>query len=586
MLLISSYCFAQVDNTYINKLNAFFPTYPKSPSTAEFERYGGVQNSEYTGANSPKINLLTIEQGNVKIPLDLVYTSGNGVKVAQEASTVGLGWSMPLPVITQTVMGFDDFDDYFPKMRPDFATSSTPQGEATPFTGRCHTFGNNFNPDCEAFVGSDLYTVPPSFDTFGYYKGYEGYFPFNRRYQRSLDCADLSVVDTEPDVFVLNLFGEKIEFTSSRFPTYGCDYGSIEYLESINKSGYEIFPTQTILGVITGFLVKDVKGNEFYFNNLENVVVSGLEYTLLKQRNYLLTQIVDYKGNQIDFEYMSISHVFNLPNQSQVLCFTYRYSPYTNLNLCGPSNYWDKYDTGGSLSFAEPSPNTDTKVTHSNNTSSTQNNWLIKKISGDFGQVVFKHSNRDDLSTKKLDKLLMYAKNDTINSVKHIDFAYDYFLSDTSSITQSLNPNSNINYNQKRLKLNTVKINNQNPYIFEYNNIQLPPKHSYAVDYWGYYNGGNNNNSYILNTNDFNFPSLPITSGEPNIVMNITDNFKRSSLIHAQAAILEKITYPTKGYSVFEYEENVADNLFYQYGNLTKGNGLRLKSHRNYDSED
>ena len=51
------------------------------------------------------------------------------------------------------------------------------------------------------------------------------------------------------------------------------------------------------------------------------------------------------------------------------------------------------------------------------------------------------------------------------------------------------------------------------------------------------------------------------------------------------ANILQKITYPTKGYSLLEYEMNESDNMFSIYDSykLNQGNGLRIKKQKNYN---
>jgi YD repeat-containing protein len=107
----------------------------------------------------------------------------------------------------------------------------------------------------------------------------------------------------------------------------------------------------------------------------------------------------------------------------------------------------------------------------------------------------------------------------------------------------------------------------------------LPKKNSFAVDYWGYFNGSNNINGFLNLT----------VLGYPQFTENDSNNFN-SNLNYAKANILEKIIYPTKGYTKFEYELNEFDNLIAYHGTNTPiinyGAGLRIKSVTNFNFDD
>src|SRR5690606_39642718 len=48
------------------------------------------------------------------------------------------------------------------------------------------------------------------------------------------------------------------------------------------------------------------------------------------------------------------------------------------------------------------------------------------------------------------------------------------------------------------------------PYSFQYNQIQLPAKNSLAIDYWGYYNGANNEDIKDYKFYDLDVPGYVI----------------------------------------------------------------------------
>ena len=75
-------------------------------------------------------------------------------------------------------------------------------------------------------------------------------------------------------------------------------------------------------------------------------------------------------------------------------------------------------------------------------------------------------------------------------------------------------------------------------HVFTYNSQALPNRFSNSQDYWGYYNGGNN--GFYLTLSD-----------GINGIVNRQVNKEKS-----MAGILEKIRYPTGGYTKFYYEHN------------------------------
>lgn len=112
----------------------------------------------------------------------------------------------------------------------------------------------------------------------------------------------------------------------------------------------------------------------------------------------------------------------------------------------------------------------------------------------------------------------------------------------------------------------------QQTYSFEYNGV-VPKGNIAGIDYWGYYNGSSVGGSYIpkvainipRNNGTYYSHTIPGTTRTPN------DGFM-------QSGVLNKITYPTKGYTVFRYEAHKASNNIF--------GGLRIKEILNYNQDD
>ncbi len=155
-----------------------------------------------------------------------------------------------------------------------------------------------------------------------------------------------------------------------------------------------------------------------------------------------------------------------------------------------------------------------------------------------------------------LQQMEIYSTN-SINPERIIQFQYGYF--EYSS--------------HKRLRLNAIKVQDSNSnlveeYKFEYNTHQnLPHYFSRSKDLWGYYNG-QSNSTLVPGTEVYLFS---YTGGYYKTIGG-ADRSSNSDCM--QAWVLNKITYPTKGYTTFEYEANRYDNKY--------AGGLRIKKMASY----
>src|SRR5215216_1188408 len=83
---------------------------PPSPNIQAFQKYGNIPVSPYTGIPNISIPLYTVKYKDVSFPISLSYHA-SGIKVAEEASQVGLGWVINSGgSISRTIIGDDDFN--------------------------------------------------------------------------------------------------------------------------------------------------------------------------------------------------------------------------------------------------------------------------------------------------------------------------------------------------------------------------------------------------------------------------------------------------------------------------------------------
>ncbi|HAV54827.1 MAG TPA: hypothetical protein DCX41_07865, partial [Aequorivita sp.] len=142
--------------------------------------------------------------------------------------------------------------------------------------------------------------------------------------------------------------------------------------------------------------------------------------------------------------------------------------------------------------------------------------------------------------------------------IQHKKFAMGYDII-TSSLQSLKNPH--IDYRDhygKRLFLKSITeygegIDSKNPYIFSYYDPDLiPPRFSYAQDYWGYYNGITNNR-YLVSDGDYFFAHESNAALLGGLFQNVGGN-KKPNGSFGKNGLLKKVIYPTGGFSELFYE--------------------------------
>jgi YD repeat-containing protein len=547
----------------------YMPNTPLTPSAASLFKFQEIGLNEYNGSANINISLAQLSQ----IPLNLTYTATSGNRVNDQPGIVGLGWDMNLGTIVQSINDIDDLQglyfQYF-KSRPDFQGYVYPSdypfscSYITKLYEKCTTDGTPYPVATEIPI------------TIGNKKTYGIYGINNGELARIPDVLTNGNFDSEPDVFTANFLGQSITFIN--------DFSTLDnklVFKVLNKKGYLITLNYVNNNDIK-FIITAPTGTIYEFNALENIknqssVPSAT--TLVDSRTWKLTKIIEPNKKTSTIEYIDIPNVSFNPSYSQ---------EFTKAKLTGKTHYSLQpfhrvtldYSGQSLTSFPDydyiPDENSNGEYTKTFYNISKQNVKLIKSITSEEGKLNFHYSSRTDHSLlKKLDSIVLTNLNN--KKIRNVKFAYNYFNTISTNVFTQEPSFFDSNTNIYRLKLNSVTINDQT-YNFEYNTQNLPPKNSLAMDFWGYYNGSNQNTSIIPNSVQFKYYSFIGNNGNN---LNADENFTKAS-------ILQKITYPTKGYTTFEYELNEASNLFYSIQDdnqiRTKGNGLRIKKITNFDS--
>lgn len=489
------------------------PDFPKiaTPNAAAFNKYVDNPVGLYSGNVDFGIPLFSLKDGAIELPITLRYNS-SGIKVEEEASWVGLGWNLNVGgLITQyCVGGYDAYDTHFLKLFK--------------------------------YLEFDIFAIP----NYYHYRNIDKDTYLNSYFGNDL-TDQRHTTKFNPDVFYYSYPG-------------GCGKFFIDYRDnSIHQVCRENNIKIEILNNTTNDRTKSFKittedgiSHSFkYFSNLYDQYDTTKEVSL----SYVLYQTTYPNGQVVDYQYTKCP-VFQR-NFSQVyIANTYPGKTFiAEKTLVVPhgydSNSYEQHTRG--------------------------EEFYLSRISTTNYIVNFSLSNRLDLENgKKLDAISIAGKN---QGRKEFRFSYDYFTSDTSIGTWENGGANRITPATtdlliKRLKLLSVYESfwpnlENNKYDFTYNETALPPKHSFAVDYWG--------NSNLSKQATYMPQFEYLLWGRPEL-KTVTDHFielvynpesgitkvgDRSYDFQAcSAAMLNGISYPTGGYQQFTYEPNAFIHYF------------------------
>ncbi len=441
--------------------NPFANLSAPSPTTAALAKFTEVPVSGFTGSPNVNIPLYEISTSFIKLPISLSYQSA-GITVDQEATNVGLGWSLSAGgVVSRSVFGRAD-DGTWQMYRMN-RQSSFNVNDSIDYSQAPYLFNNSIDgvPDLYS------YTFP----------GYTGKFIIADQI-RQLPLTNLQIIKLSESEFDI-------------IASDGCKYVFDAEETSRNRSEGAA-TTNTVGWYLTKILSAD---------RSDSVVFA-----------YANTRYVNGSGKSFTREFYQAN-----------------------------GNGW-----GGLGAYSESS--------FTNQVFGKQ----LTRIEFNQGSVEFNilWNTREDIASGTDFSVplvsSMIVRNKSGAALRTISFRYDYFT------------NGRTTPDDKRLKLSGVYINGGNStdtlkaqrYNLFYNGIELPSKSSFSMDHWGYYNGVNNNTLLPSYTTCVNSPAPPncySCLGQPS-TLTFAGADRETHGQFAAAGTLERIIYPTGGYTAFEWE--------------------------------
>lgn len=299
-------------------------------------------------------------------------------------------------------------------------------------------------------------------------------------------------------------------------------------------------------GDISEFQVTDNAGNKYFFGGIEN---SGTEFVNENERvlntfisnNDGLTSSVGINTGYNPYSSWFLRKIITRTNE--IIDFIYESEITTFYRRTGDT---DEYTTKVSLDSGGVIYVTTPISCHFSKIQSFQKRLSEIRFNG--GIVKFESEDRLDVEGGyRLDTIKLFDNKG--NCLKQIKLNYEYTTSEINNHIHFTSALLNDEYAKKRLFLKSINFKNalgtsvEKSYSFDYDSQILPSRHSNSIDFWGYYNGKNRGNF-------INYSSI--------------DHMKATvDPLKVQAGLLKKITYPTGGYTMFEYEPNkVINNLF------------------------
>lgn len=561
---------------------------PQPPDVATFSKLGYYPVSYYTGTPDISIPLFTIREKDIEIPLILQY-NGSGVRVADESSWVGLGWNLlPGGYISRIVNGSknDSHDSEFYNALKDIWTPGIDfyylrdnlcpyyliESEITELKGGYFFDRIVEMPFCNSFMeywstSSDFFQ--PDLYTFNFL-GYSGKFFINPETNQVviLEKKDHLLFEKDNANWNPEEDGWKVTLPN----------GVIVFLQDIEKVN------TTLEGCSSGDPSITWKISSIELLNGEEITFSydNIIYQTASISN------VDVHSFEDDEDYQWNNSTYNRE---------YFECPYLILDC----NY-DKM----------PLPvNNDLKAL--TQITSPKYTVTFNRVSGE--------------SKPRLQSMEIYENSDpsaklcylfTLEEFKKAETYWNQFGKHGST---SITGTESYFRKYKLTKVQKYAISNgvtryDNPYELYYiENVGLPSILSFAQDYWGYYNGRHDNSGLIPDESQmyalggqFLESTLPDRNENDDLRKRANSNRGCDSTYMVQG-ILNKIVYPTQGYSKFIFEShqfslsdfpsdyllqadeimhvgNYYENNYSGSPNVpSKGGGLRIKEIINYERD-
>lgn len=496
---------------------SFSSVSPNSPEAFSFFKHGDIPIDNYLGIANIKIPIYKIDFHGFEFPISL-QSSGQGVRVDELSSWVGLNWSLESNCyIDEVSQGENDGAEFSANYQTLYNQLTAP----------------NFNSSgMPLFVArKDAAAGMPNAVVTGwdYSVFYENSYSVNKTLDYGLEYISSGHI-FQPDIFHFSIMGYSGSFYQNPFTKNieifkGDQSLSVKKLP--NNSGWEIVLPN---GILFSFKTKDwVRIRPGYGSAKE-------------RRTWKVSKIVLQNKKAIDFFYTP--KTYNIRSATKFFAL---------------NQYTDNDNQANTFNFVTPPPATG----GSNFFEYIYSDNYLNKISFGNQAVIFNLTS----DVKPLLNELVVKDEANNRIVDHWRFNYSDYAKYNPTEWQGTEE-SKPQY--RKIKLHSLlNLINDQQYSFEYHEeIGLPHVFSKSRDYWDLFNGISNSTLLVDQTRITPFSRFPYQQLPTNILTQLKNESGAIRTFDAKYAIqgmLKKIKYPTGGHTIFTYEPH---SFFYQGGHI------------------
>lgn len=530
-----------------------------SPNLSSLGTFGEIPVSTFTGLPQIDVPLYTFNDGPFQIPITLSYHA-SGFRPDVHPGWAGMNWSLGASswAITRKVNGkADDYDTF----------DNETAGKLNPldsYSSRSGFYFNRVNIDTARWNSTSYLTEVTDVN--------------NAR------LISHTRKDTEPDEFNFSFPTGSGKFYMALDGTWKVD---CDRAVRVTFNGQFIpVPFTPVPGTIiesfgyyktfSGFTITDIDGTQYVYGGSTNYIEYSIDFIqqdldLWQADGWYLREIIHPSGRKVSF--------------------TYERAEYINQLMMSHSQ---NFGTGGSATgFWRPPCGPAQGSFREDYTGRLISPLYLKEISGTLGSIVFNRTLSSELKfgktyngghpatrdiysvvwlnhqLNKNDRNKVYPilrqwylaqpihHNPPTDNYFSIDYAYFYLTMMQWYRLESIEIRSrtrttpiksfDFHYDAESLRLCLSSIVEGNgigdelpPYEFKYKPIDDVPYFSGRVDHWGFYNG--------------RLPDISQLETDPSVYYNS----RNADPAYAMQGMLERIVYPTSGYTILEYAGHYA----------------------------
>lgn len=509
-IMIGQSAFAQGDSNEGLSAPTNIASYAPTPQTWAFIRYGSNPVDYYTGKAMVNVPIYTYKDNDFELPISVSYAS-EGFVPGRQTGIIGLNWFLNCGgAISREIVGIPD-DRIYEGLGSGFLYGSPVSDDSI-----MDLTAGKINSTRTAYQVNDRETTS---DIYHFnFSGHSGTFHFNGNKQ--------------PKVYNTN--GQHGTYT---IDTIGYSSGELKGFTIMTADGYKYTFGSADDMSYNDSVERSVSGSFTTYANFN--FAHGNSQTEYPIVTWNLTKIEAPNGRTVEYVYTDVSSTFmydyvNTDSDN---------NPFLVMTFV-PGHSIDNYSNNNN---------------HYRNVSITRTCYLDEIIINNSNTVDSNDSKRTSITFSKSLKTSLDRPNSELASAIEYDYNITQSLYKLDAI-RVISPNDKLihkttfSYNNKdnRLILTKISTDGLGDYTMTYHEEYAYPAISTAdTDFWGFYNGNGNVYSDIIGSELNESYNDVLISPCPRV-----PNWK-----YARLGCLKRITYPTKGFTEFEYEANCADKI-------------------------